>query len=157
MSLSHQSCLPVPLRTAPRTPKHTPSAAHYGASTVCPHIRCIGVLRPPCRSVHQPPPLLTPLNLVSYRLRLSSDGLTPLLPRRSSPPPQVDHELSVPAVKLMLLSCAAHVGTAWCQLLLADRLSGAAKASLRWGALLCAVAFNFVVGAAVFYSCILLT
>lgn len=56
----------------------------------------------------------------------------------------VDHELSVPAVKLMLLSCAAHVGTAWCQLLLADRLSGAAKASLRWGALLCAVAFNFV-------------
>ncbi len=55
----------------------------------------------------------------------------------------------MPAVKLMLLSCAAHVGTAWCQLLLADRLSGAAKASLRWGALLCAVAFNFVVGAAV--------
>ncbi|KXZ44980.1 hypothetical protein GPECTOR_60g758 [Gonium pectorale] len=55
----------------------------------------------------------------------------------------VDHELSVPAVKLMLLSCVAHVGITWCQLLLHDRLSGAAKASLRWGGMLGAVAFNF--------------
>ncbi|GLC33763.1 hypothetical protein PLESTB_000112900 [Pleodorina starrii] len=55
----------------------------------------------------------------------------------------VDHELSVPAVKLMLLSCVAHVGVTWCQLLLHERLSGTAKAGLRWGALLAAVAFNF--------------
>ncbi|PNW86191.1 hypothetical protein CHLRE_02g076500v5 [Chlamydomonas reinhardtii] len=55
----------------------------------------------------------------------------------------VDHELSVPAVKLMLLSCVAHVGITWSQLLLHDRLSGTAKAALRWGALLGAVAFNF--------------
>ncbi|GIL89087.1 hypothetical protein Vretimale_16193 [Volvox reticuliferus] len=54
----------------------------------------------------------------------------------------VDHELSVPAVKLMLLSCVAHVGVTWCQLLLHERLSGTAKAGLRWGALLAAVAFN---------------
>jgi hypothetical protein len=30
------------------------------------------------------------------------------------PRAQVDHELSVPAVKLMLLSCLAHVGITWC-------------------------------------------
>ncbi|EFJ49159.1 hypothetical protein VOLCADRAFT_117297 [Volvox carteri f. nagariensis] len=54
----------------------------------------------------------------------------------------IDHELSVPAVKLMLLSCVAHVGITWSQLLLHERLSGTAKAGLRWGALMGAVAFN---------------
>ncbi|KAG2485646.1 hypothetical protein HYH03_015618 [Edaphochlamys debaryana] len=55
----------------------------------------------------------------------------------------IDHELSVPAVQLMLLSMVAHVGITWCQLLLHERLSGTARATLRWGALIGAIAFNF--------------
>lgn len=85
-------------------------------------------------------------------LKLRPRLLTHALPPHYPPPPlaQVDHELSVPAVKLMLLSCVAHVGITWSQLLLHDRLSGTAKAALRWGALLGAVAFNFAVRARCF-------
>lgn len=109
---------------------------------------------PPLRVSHPHPPArrLT----TSYRCHApsvyESSPLSRFLPTRSSncplpppPHPQVDHELSVPAVRMMLMSCAAYAGLTWCQLLLDRRLAAPRKTQARLAALLCAVAFNYVV------------
>lgn len=58
---------------------------------------------------------------------------------------QVDHELSVPAVKMMLLSCACFATVAAAQLLLADRVSSDAKLRLRAAAAATTLVFNYMV------------
>ncbi|MEW5297622.1 MAG: hypothetical protein WDW36_000820 [Sanguina aurantia] len=57
----------------------------------------------------------------------------------------VDHELSVPAVSVMLLSCAAYIAVVACQLLLDEKLPQSSKLYLRGAALLGTVVFNYMV------------
>ncbi|MEW5315359.1 MAG: hypothetical protein WDW38_006796 [Sanguina aurantia] len=56
----------------------------------------------------------------------------------------VDHELSVPAVSVMLLSCAAYIAVVACQLLLDEKLPQSSKLYLRGAALLGTVVFNYM-------------
>ena len=58
---------------------------------------------------------------------------------------QVDHELSVPAVRVMLLACVCYTVVMGCQLMLDDKLSSSTKLALRCSALFGTIIFYYVV------------